>query len=530
MELKSYQQRALDELGRYLVALREHQGKAAQVAALNLGISYDWEREAWRATVRGAPYTSHLSGHGQPVPTVCFKIPTGGGKTLLATRSIDAINTQYRHSPLGFVLWVVPTRQIYRQTLAALRNRAHPYRQSLDLASGGRTVILEKATPFSAQTVDSSLAIMLLMLPAANRKDKATLRMFQDQSGFESFFPAEDDTPAQAALLDRVPNLDTYADSETLIKSSLGNTLRLLNPLLILDESHKAYSPEAQATLFGFNPSFVLELSATPTRANTLVSIGGRELHREGMIKLDIHLHNQASRDWRDTVVAGHRRRVALEELATREQANGGVYIRPINLIQVERTGDKQRNLGLTHAEEVREYLIAHCQVLPVEIAVKSSTRDEIEDIDLLRPDCPIRYIITKQALQEGWDCPFAYVLTVLTNPKSTTGMTQLVGRILRQPYARKTGLPALDESYVYCYQGDAVDVLGRIQKAMQDEGLGDVAQHVVSARPGQALSAALIARSGRSLRGWSATSICHALSLPTAAAAGARSAMRPTS
>ena len=92
-------------------------------------------------------------------------------------------------------------------------------------------------------------------------------------------------------------------------------------------------------------------------------------------------------------------------------------------------------------------------------MAVKSAEIDELKDFDdmggLMVRDCPMRYIITKQALQEGWDCSFAYVLTILTNPHSKTAMTQLVGRILRQPYARKTHVPALDESYVYCFQRD---------------------------------------------------------------------------
>jgi type III restriction enzyme len=73
--------------------------------------------------------------------------------------------------------------------------------------------------------------------------------------------------------------------------------------------------------------------------------------------------------------------------------------------------------------------------ILPLRV----SEKDDIEGIDLFANDCDIRYIITKQALQEGWDCSFAYVLTVLTNPSSATGITQLVGRILRQPFARKT-------------------------------------------------------------------------------------------
>jgi len=136
----------------------------------------------------------------------------------------------------------------------------------------------------------------------------------------------------------------------------------------------------------------------------------------------------------------------------------------------------------LIHAEDVREYLIGQ-GVHKDWIAVKSSELDEIKDFDdvggLMVRECPIRYVITKHALQEGWDCSFAYVLTVLTNPHSKTAMTQLVGRILRQPYARKTHIPALDESYVYCFQ--RTKLLDEVREGFKREGLEEMAGRVVN-------------------------------------------------
>ena len=58
-----------------------------------------------------------------------------------------------------------------------------------------------------------------------------------------------------------------------------------------------------------------------------------------------------------------------------------------------------------------------NCNISGEQIAIKTSEKDDIEGIDLLDKDCQIRYIITKQALQEGWDCSFAYILTILNNP-----------------------------------------------------------------------------------------------------------------
>jgi type III restriction enzyme len=485
MELKAYQQKTLTRLRDYLHALRGTLASREQARALN--IPYEWDVDAWRQ-VSQVHYQPRKNGMGEAVPTVCFKVPTGGGKTLLAAKAIDAICNLYRGANTGLVLWIVPTTQIYRQTLAALRDKAHPYRISLDQTSGDRTLIVEKDTRFSPADMRESLVVLLLMLPSANRQNKETLRLFKDSGGFNRFFPPEDHWAEHGALLQQIPNLDSYATAGgmfgAVVKTSLGNTLRRLNPLIVLDEGHKAYSQTAQATLLSFNPSFILELSATPPKgSNLLVEISGQDVHREGMIKLPLHLHTQASADWRDTLRASHLYRAELERTAQQYEAETGVYIRPICLIQVERTGEKQRGKGYTHAEDARAFLIRECGILPDEVAVKSSERDEIERIDLLDRDCQIRYIITRQALQEGWDCPFAYILTVLTNPEGKIGITQLVGRVLRQPYARKTGRAALDESYVYCHRAKAGNLLGEIRAELQSEGLGDLAGQIVTAR-----------------------------------------------
>ena len=496
MQLKQYQQAALDQLRTYLQTLVAEQEKAVKAAAIGI-TSYKWDEQAWEALMPTPRYQAKRNPLGEPVPNLCLKVPTGGGKTLLAVKAIDLINTHYRTSQRGLVLWIVPTTQIYNQTLAALKDRAHPYRVHLNMASGDHTLILEKQALFTPDDVQNNLVVLVLMLPSANRQVKDTLRIFKDRGGFEAFFPQEDDYQAHAALVERAPNLDTYATGTGLhvrtVKSSLGNTLRLLKPVIILDEGHKAYGELAQNTLLGFNPSFILELSATPSaQSNALVNISGRDLLREEMIKLDIHVHNRASADWRDTMLVAHQHRINLEAIAIEHELHErGPYIRPICLIQVERTGEKQREARFIHAEDVRDFLITQCSVLPAEIAVKSSEKDEIEQIDLLSRDCPIRYIITKQALQEGWDCPFAYFLTVLTNPqKASTSITQLVGRILRQPYAKKTGRVELDECYVYCFRDSAGDLIRAVGAGLQAEGLGDLQGRIVPATAGMVRTA----------------------------------------
>ena len=442
MILKEYQHRALATVREFLERLAEWRAKAAAALELDPDLDFDWASKAWEKTAAASgAYLARTNGLGEPLPTFCLKIPTGGGKTLLATKVIDLVNTHYRGQRTGLVLWTVPTAQIYAQTCAALKDRDHPYRQQLDLASAGRTVVLEKTSGFGPQDVRENLCVLVLMLPSANRETTAQLRMFRDSGGFDRFFPADDDGAGHAALLARVPNLDAFARGGgswgRQAKTSLGNTLRLLRPLIVLDEGHKAYSPNAKKTLEGFNPCMIVELSATPPKgANVLVDIRGHALNAEEMIKLDLHIRNRASTDWKTTLLASIEHRTRLEAAARVYEAETGTYIRPICLIQVERTGKEQRRPGVVHADDARDYLLQHPDVHAEHVAVKTSQRDELKAVDeaggLLARECPIRFIITKQALQEGWDCAFAYVLTILTNPASKSALTQLVGRILR--------------------------------------------------------------------------------------------------
>lgn len=483
MELKEYQKKSLEQVKRYLESLTDFKLKNSKLKAADPELAFDFPAKAWEKTV-GKAYLPKKNGLGEDLPNFYLKIPTGGGKTLLACHVIDLINRGYLKKQTGIVLWVVPTSQIYRQTLETLRDRSHPYRQILDIASAGRTVILEKSDKFNQLDVNENLVVMLLMLPSANRQNKETLKMFKDSGGFSEFFPADDDRQGHEKIIKEFPNLDCFGKEGDIfgqvVKTSLGNTFKILRPIVIIDEGHKTYSDIAQKTIRDFNPSIAVELSATPPKnSNILVSISGQELNREEMIKLDLHITNKSTVKWDDVLRLAVEKRSLLEKKAKEYESNTGEYIRPITLIQVERTGKDQRANRFIHAEDVKEYLIKQCGINEKDIAIKSSEKDDIEGIDLLSKDCRIRYIITKQALQEGWDCPFAYILAVLTNPSSQLGITQLVGRILRQPQARKTKVRELDESYVFCFRQKAGELLDCVRKGFEDEGLGDLYSRV---------------------------------------------------
>lgn len=508
MELKDYQIKVLDYLESYLTELKtqkdekqdyfefqKHKGKDAVLPEKSDYCQLAWDALKAKLPVYRSTYTVRKDGMERNIPNICFKVPTGGGKTLLATAAIQRINQDYFKRNNGLVLWIVPSDTIYTQTSKQLRDKEHPYRQMLDRASGGRTLILEKNDKFTAQDVKDNICIMLLMLQASNRENKNTLKMFKDSGQFESFFPPLDDYNANNTLLNAVPNLDP-ADllekghnviSGISIRHSLGNVMRLLRPIAIFDEGHRGATKLAQDTVNSFNVSFIVELSATPKdHSNVLANVGGQELKKEQMIKLPINVTSYGEPNWQHTLNQAHAKTIELNKSAEKYQADEGRYIRPIMVIKAE---PKKKNETYDHVEDIKSYLIKNLNVLESEIRIKLADKNELRDDDLFDKLCPVRYIITKDALKEGWDCSFAYVLTILSNSRSETALTQFIGRVLRQPHALETTIPALNQCYVYCDNADVNSAAEGIKKGLEDEGLGDVSDQIETGEGGQATS-----------------------------------------
>ena len=416
-----------------------------------------------------------------PIPHACLKVPTGGGKTLLAAACLEKLHMQN-----GLVLWIVPTKAIFEQTDKALKNREHPYRQMLERASGGRVKLIKKDDAFSRLDVANYLCVMLVMFPATNRnKNKEFLRMFRDSGSYESLFPDSDMALSEGRLLEEYPDLERDGDGP--VKRSLFNALKILRPVVILDEAHKAYGTRAGKdfadSVNRLDPSLVIELSATPNAgiSNLLVDITGVELKDEEMIKLPVQVTSETGEvEWQKTLSDAHEEMQRLSQEADLLHGSEGRYIRPIAVVRVERTGDDQRDGERVHALDVFDYLTRSLSVPDSHVAIQSSTRHDLDKEDLLSPQSGIRWIITKAALMEGWDCPFAYLLVMLDNTNSQRALTQLVGRVMRQPDAQRTGREALDQCYVYCWKVDVHNAVGQVKLSLEEQGLTGLGNDVL--------------------------------------------------
>ncbi len=508
LPLKDYQQKVLEAVEKYLDALntcrqrairnyeRDIEDKIEPIDPENSQYcSEAWEKLKTEISIpryrdkksRELPnsWLERKDGIGRQIPNVCLKVPTGGGKTLLAACALQRINHDYFKKNTGLILWVVPSDTIFKQTWAALTNKEHAYRKQLDIASGGCTKIFKRGDKITLQDVDNNLCVMLLMLQSFNIKGakKEARKIYNDSGNYQSFFPLLDDYNANNELINEIPNLvegdmlGRDVISGISIKHSLGNVFRICRPIVVVDEEHKAKSQQAIDNINDFNPRFILELSATPRdTSNKLVDVGGQDLKQEQMIKLPINVKTSSSEDWRNTLELAHKKLASLNKDAAKLQGETGTYIRPIMVIIAE---PKKKGDRYDHVEDIKKYLTEKCQVIDHEIRIKLSENDEIKNEDLLDKLCPVKYIITKDALREGWDCPFAYVLTILTKKDSKTALTQYTGRVLRQPYARVTPIASLNESYIFCSQQDVSDAVAKIKEGLEREGMGDVANDI---------------------------------------------------
>lgn len=485
MYLKKYQIKVVSALKQFLQTARDTKTSfdiAKQALPENMRHTLNWVQTTFQTS--SLEYKDRCTnGLGNSFPRMIIKVPTGGGKTLLAVESIREYQNLFAQKRTGLVVWIVPSETIYSQTVQKIRDKGNPLRQLLDQCSGNRTIILEKGQRLTTTDIEENLVVLFVMIQSISRTNgKEALKVFQDSGGYDSFFPADHRYDLHEQLLKQVPNLDYISPLGTeqpLIMTSLGNAIRISKPFIIIDEIHKVFSENARKTIDSLNPEFVLGFSATPkSEMNVLVTITGLELKEEEMVKLDMHILPPISKqenDWKAMVKEIKEHREKLEETAKQYQKDTGVYIRPTALLQVEATGKDQRGKhDRVHSLDVKEYLVS-LEVNPDEIAIKTSSQNDIEDVNLFSQDCPVRFIITKEALREGWDFSFAYILGIIPNVNSNTGVTQLVGRILRQPFARKSGVKELDESYVYYTKGDTREILDKVSSGFKKEGLEDL-------------------------------------------------------
>ena len=448
MELKQYQQQVIDDLQGYLnLLIAPHSG------SLNTVFQTFWQQNQRYPIEKIEDYQDVISG----VPSVCVKVPTAGGKTFIAVNALLPIFNAvafFQPQRPRLVLWLVPSESILSQTLKNLRDIHHPYRQKLNAHFGGasRVQVLDKEQAlmgqgFNIDTVKVGVSIVVMSFDSLKGNSKEVLRAYRDNSNLESFRQPE--------------NVDDDL--------SLVSVLRSFNPVLIVDESHHTNTPLSQDMLKNLNPCFILELTATPKKSSNIISfVSSLALKSEQMVKLPLIVSQQ--RDEKDVIMSALTLRHQLEKVALHcQKTQNAPYIRPIVLFQAEPKNKKDN----ATFEYIKKQLL-QADIPENQIAIKTSEINELKNVDLLSSECEIRFVITVNALKEGWDCPFAYILASVANRSSVLDVTQIVGRVLRQPYARSHISPLLNTSFVFTSSEKFEATLKEIEKGLNIAGFSE--------------------------------------------------------
>lgn len=451
LEPKQYQKQALDALTAFLQAVRAASAVHGVLDEAALNTAFAETVAAFDPAIKsGAMRPKKYQNTYQQVPNVCLRIPTGGGKTLLGAHAIERCATHYLGTATPFVIWLVHSDAILSQTLGALSNPLHPYRQTLDALYAGRVKVCCMDNLAQVRAADfRNHAVVLVATVQTFRihQDKQHLRtVYEFDEAYADHFSVVPESLANLLLTvtpeDIKPDGPLVAGDVGRVKHCVANLMRLLRPIVIVDESHNFYSPQTVQTLKDFWPQVIVELTATPKEkfSNVLFAVSALALKTEHMIKLPIVLANHAG-GWQSAVDDALLTRQRLENLAVNELPD---YIRPLILFQAEPV-----NKTAT-VEVLKKYLREEKNIPENQIAVQTSKEKGLGNLNLFDPQCSVLFVITVEALKEGWDCSFAYVLCSLQDVGSTQDAEQLLGRVLRMPYARERKEPDLNKAYAH--------------------------------------------------------------------------------
>ena len=469
MELKPYQQGVINDLNLFLEQLQQTNGRVRD------SFYNYWFNKGFRpfpGTVV-EPYKNNVQdGGGHPVPHVCIKVPTAGGKTFIACNALRTIfdkiePTRRSDTPLSanIVVWLVPSNSILQQTIQNLRNTNHPYRQKINSHFQHRVEVFDKqallsGAGFNATAVQGQLSIIVMSFDSLRAKNKEDRKLYQENGNNISFATAGTSGGTQPA------NTDGSHVLEGTDETAVINVIRRLSPVVVVDESHNAESDLSVEMLRNLNPAFILDLTATPRKNSNIISfVDALELKTENMVKLPVIVYNQ-KKERTEVINSALSLQRRLELLANEERKQGGRYIRPIVLFQAQpKTAEDNQTF-----EKIKETLIK-AGIPSDQIKIKTASIDELKGIDLLSSDCPVRYIITVNALKEGWDCPFAYILASLADRSSAVDVEQILGRVLRQPYVVRHKSPLLNLSYVLTASSKFKETLQNIVNGLNKAG-----------------------------------------------------------
>jgi type III restriction enzyme len=172
-------------------------------------------------------------------PRVCLKVPTGGGKTILAAHAVKVAGETWREKEYPLVLWFVPSDAIRRQTAEALKNPRHPYRQTLDDQFAGKAQVFDLDEKFNItpDDINDNTCIIVSTIQSFVKEDTSKYNVYRDNENLEPHFVRM--PSVKFAGMEHCNPQGRSPAGQDRPKYSFANLLYYHCPLMIVDEAHK---------------------------------------------------------------------------------------------------------------------------------------------------------------------------------------------------------------------------------------------------------------------------------------------------
>jgi len=358
-----------------------------------------------------------------PGEALVFQAPTGSGKTIMTAKFIEGLIKELSNDDICFVWMSIGKGELHLQS-----------KHSLERVFAG----FPRVTLAEEEFLGGRERIVKNEVVVAN---------------WEKLRSKDGKTGEWKVLL--------MKDGEKLnFRDVLEKTREQRKIILIIDESHtNATSERAQELRQIISADLVMEMSATPKLMPTVadlfetkagfVKVNPKDVIEEGMIKKELIINEdiekiaKSEEDSQTAVLeASYRKRLELKKAFEKEGSN----INPLVLVQIPTA-----EAGEQKIEAVKKFLSGKGITekngrMAIWLAEqKSDTIDWISE-----PNNEIEFLIFKQAIDTGWDCPRAHILVKFRETHNIVFEIQTVGRILRMPEQKHYGNEALNRGYIY--------------------------------------------------------------------------------
>lgn len=225
--------------------------------------------------------------------------------------------------------------------------------------------------------------------------------------------------------------------------------------LVIIDEGHTNDTVKTKEIVGLFSPISVIRASATPTyeEKDVLVEVPEDEVIEQGLIKKGIVINEDVPHE---AVVENEvDYLIDLANAKRMEAANAfrklDADVNPLVVVQLPDADDRLR--AMVEASLAKRGISYENGNAAVWLSEEHRNIDGVTE-----NNAPQQFIIIKQAVAVGWDCPRAHILVKLRDNMSETFQIQTIGRIRRMPQARHYEMEVLDNCYIYTFDARFID------------------------------------------------------------------------